>query len=171
MRMRRLCSSFVISSLERRGDEFDLKPSDRALLFLHLPWWLRSGQSDLVRSNISELDDEADDDDDETAEGAKGSSPKGEGDDAAALAAAGGDQEIAQTLELFDKTRKLRKSDVHAMLAAAAALDDKIVNDEPATPPEAPEVQIFEDRETGAWDVKDVLDESQALDEKDLENA
>ena len=69
--MRRLCSSFVISSLERRGDEFDLKPSDRALLFLHLPWWLRSGQSDLVRSNISELDDEADDDDDDDDDDAR----------------------------------------------------------------------------------------------------
>lgn len=71
--MRRITSGFVFDLVSLR-DDFELKPSDRALFVLHLPWFLRPGESDLVRKNLKTLDDEQrengddDDDDDDDAE-------------------------------------------------------------------------------------------------------
>jgi hypothetical protein len=103
--------------------------------------------------------DEGDEDDEEGEEDEEEEEPTAEALAAEALTAAGGDAELAKTLQLFDKTRRLRKSDVEDALKKAAATPD-------ARPLEAdakPSAEV-----TGRWDISKVLEETKDLDDKDL---
>jgi hypothetical protein len=70
--MRRMTSHWLIDFLT--GQWGDVSASDSALIYLHFPWWVRSQESAMVRSNISKLEseeeanDDDDDDDDDAAE-------------------------------------------------------------------------------------------------------
>jgi hypothetical protein len=80
-----------------------------------------------------------------------------------------GDSEVVQALGHFDKTRKLRKSDVAELVAAAQEMaDESVETDETAPQTVEAELQFFEEKRTGRWDAGEILRDSETLDDADV---
>ncbi len=86
-----------------------------------------------------------------------------------AAEAAGGDAQLAKELELFDKTRKLRKQDVLDALEAAKGIDPGILETDAGDKPPSndPDMNIFKEK-TGRWDVSELMKETKELEDKDI---
>lgn len=129
---------------------------------------------DEVDEDDEDEDDEADDtdeaDDAGTEEEEDDEEDESREENIKAAEAAGGDSALAKELELFDKTRKLRKQDVLDALEAAKQIDPGILETDAGDPPPPsndPDMQIFKEK-TGRWDVSQLLEETKDLEDKDL---
>ncbi|MEZ0229126.1 MAG: hypothetical protein ACAI25_10915 [Planctomycetota bacterium] len=114
-------------------------------------------ETEVDEAEVDEAEDDDEDDDESREENLK------------AAEAAGGDAALASELELFDKTRKLRKKDVLDALEAAKGIDPGVLETDPGDKPPSndPDMQIFKEK-TGRWDVSELMKESKELEDKDL---
>lgn len=82
--------------------------------------------------------------------------------------AVAGDPEVAQAAALFEQSGRLDASDVRSILAGAAALDE-VEADPAAVDPEVAAAASFFEPSSGRWDVQQVLQSADEVDDEDLE--
>jgi hypothetical protein len=114
-------------------------------------------------------DDETDEGSDDEVEDDEDDEDESREENIKAAEAAGGDAQLAKELELFDKTRKLRKQDVLDALEAAKGIDPGVLETDSGDRPPSndPDMQIFKEK-TGRWDVSELMKETKELEDKDI---